>query len=223
MTLNYEIKNASYYRHARREILPLIPSNTVHILDVGCGDGATASLLKQSKLCQSASGIELMPVPAETARQSLDHVWQGAVEDHLASLPPQRYDVVLCLDVLEHLLDPGMVLQTLTKSLTPNGVVIISLPNMQHYSVTLPLLFCGRWKLTDSGLQDRTHLRWFTRSAARAMIEQAGLKIDREERQFLLKYKLWQPKNLLKHILKLFVPNLFTVQYVFRARLQSVA
>lgn len=217
----YDNKQDSYYRHARREILPLVPANAKHILDIGCGNGATAALIKQNGLCDTASGVELMAGPANDARSVLDQVWQGEVEGHLDSLPQNHYDLILCLDVLEHLINPWDVLQKLTQCLTPNGCIIISLPNIQHYSVTLPLLFCGRWRLTDSGLMDRTHMRWFTRSAARDLIAQAGLVVDKEQRQFLLKYKLWQPKNLLKHILKCIMPNMFTVQYVFRARRAS--
>lgn len=215
----YHDKQDSYYAHARREVLPLIPADTKHLLDIGCGNGATAALIKKSGLCDTASGVELMEGPAQDARTVLDQVWQGEVETHLDALPQRYYDVILCLDVLEHLVNPWDVLAKLTRCLTPNGVIIISLPNIQHYSVTVPLLFAGRWRLADSGLMDKTHMRWFTRSAARDMINQAGLVIDQEERQFLLKYKLWQPKNLLKHILKCVVPNLLTVQYVFKARL----
>jgi SAM-dependent methyltransferase len=78
-----------------------------------------------------------------------------------------QFDVILCLDVLEHMVNPwGAVDRLVSRYLAPGGALVVSLPNVRHYSVVLPLLLQGRWDYQDAGLLDRTHLRFFTRDTA---------------------------------------------------------
>ena len=88
------------------------------------------------------------------------------------------YDVVLCLDVLEHLVDPAGALAAL-RGLAPRGRALISLPNVAHWSLRKELLR-GRWEYTESGLLDRTHLRFYTLDTARSLLSQAGWRVEWE-------------------------------------------
>ena len=60
----------------------------------------------------------------------------------------------------------GAVDRLVSRYLAPGGALVVSLPNVRHYSVVLPLLLQGRWDYEDAGLLDRTHLRFFTRDTA---------------------------------------------------------
>jgi hypothetical protein len=69
------------------------------------------------------------------------------------------------------MVDPWAVVDRLaTKYLEVGGTLLVSLPNVRHYSVVLPLLFGGRWDYEDAGLLDRTHLRFFTKASAKALL-----------------------------------------------------
>ena len=69
------------------------------------------------------------------------------------------------------MVDPWTVVDRLVSAyLKPGGTLIASLPNIQHYSVVLPLVFRGRWRYENEGLLDRTHLRFFTRESAVALL-----------------------------------------------------
>ena len=92
----------------------------------------------------------------------------------LSTLP--HYDVVLFGDTLEHLPDPGAVLARLRSRLKPGGALVVSLPNVANWAIRLSLL-AGRFRYTDRGILDRTHLRFFTRRTLIELLEGAGFRV----------------------------------------------
>ena len=94
------------------------------------------------------------------------------------ALGNRRFDVIIFADVLEHLAWPIGVLRGYLDLLKDGGSVIVSLPNVGLWSVRLDLLL-GRFRYEETGVLDRTHLRFFTRRTALEMIEQAGLEVVR--------------------------------------------
>jgi SAM-dependent methyltransferase len=174
----YQTKEQQYFRQVRSEILPLLPATLSRIVEIGCGEGFTLDHLKATGRCQWTCGIELFPDAARLARQRVDEVYQGNVEQMHLPIDPASVDAILCLDVLEHLIDPWSVIRKLHPLLKPGGILIASIPNVRHLRIVLPLLVKGRWEYTPSGLLDKTHLRFFTKRSAIALMECSGLRID---------------------------------------------
>jgi len=171
----------TYYQHVRHDLVQKIPIGSNRVLDVGCAEGATGFLLKQSGRASEVVGIELISEAARNAESRLDHVIFGDLEQLPLDEPfisKASFDYILCGDVLEHLKDPWLQLKRLSTLLKPNAYIIISLPNVRHYSVVFPLLFRGDWKYLDSGILDATHLRFFTKKTALLLVEGAGLQPD---------------------------------------------
>lgn len=168
---------SSYYEHMRVEIAPLLPPTARRIVDVGCGSGATLAWLRG--LYPSAHTIGLEGNGEVRAQLSLN-----ASEVHILDLTGEAPDLgspdlILFLDVLEHLPDPAATLSRLASQLAPGGAIIVSLPNVAHLSVALPLILKGEFKYTDEGILDRTHLKFFTQASALALMEDAGFQVDR--------------------------------------------
>src|SRR5262249_50795120 len=88
-------------------------------------------------------------------------------------------DTILALDILEHLVDPWTVLEKLTALLKPGGRIVASIPNVRHFSVTVPLIFLGDWKYQLEGTLDSTHIRFFTRKTAISFMTSTGLALER--------------------------------------------
>ncbi|HET7541378.1 MAG TPA: class I SAM-dependent methyltransferase [Polyangiaceae bacterium] len=174
----YQEKASAYFGAARSEVLPLLASTSDRVLEIGCGAGRTLELLKRSGRCRTSYGVELVPAVAEEARSRVDHVFVGSIEDLALPLDPGSMNAILCLDVLEHMVDPWSAVAKLTALLAPGGVLVASIPNVQNYRVILPLLL-GRWEYTAEGLLDRTHLRFFTRASAIELLECSGLIVER--------------------------------------------
>lgn len=165
-----------YYQCSRPEVAALVPQRAERILDIGCGAGQLGRHLKQRQQCW-VSGIEVVEAVAEQARAVLDEVLVGDVEMIVRTPPRERFDCIVCADVLEHLREPGQVLEKLREGwLAPGGVVVASVPNVRHWSVIRQLLE-GRWDYADAGLLDRTHLRFFTRTTLYFLFAQAGYQI----------------------------------------------
>lgn len=168
---SYSAKSSDYFAHARKEIQPLLPLNCGRVLEIGCGSGATLGWLRQNHQAVRTVGVEIAEDAAGKARSFVDEVHCLDFERHDLSDGPQKFDLVLCLDVLEHMVDPWAVVGRLaTQYLEVGGTLLVSLPNIRHYSVVLPLLFGGRWEYDDAGLLDRTHLRFFTKASAQALL-----------------------------------------------------
>lgn len=175
----YAEKANTYFDRVRSEILPLLPAGGVgRVLEVGCGRGDTLAYLQANDRCRWTCGVELFPQAAAIARGRLDEVYEGNIEQMELPIAPTSLDVVLCLDVLEHLIDPWTTASRLATLLKPGGVLIASIPNVRNVRVVLPLLFRGRWDYASFGLMDRTHLRFFTEHSAVELLRQAGLRVD---------------------------------------------
>lgn len=211
----YSSKAAIYYANARHEILPLLPPNVGRVLDVGCGTGETLALLKQDRGCSWAGGVELFPNAAQEARSRVDQLFEGDIEKIVLPIQPESLDVILCLDVLEHLINPWEVMTRLTDLLKPGGILIASIPNVRYAKVSLSLVFSGTWDYTDKGILDRTHLRFFTRSSAINLIESPGLKVDEIRCTGVQKGGWGYWINMVTFSL---MRQLLEIQYVIRAR-----
>ncbi len=166
-----------YYHHVRAEIAPLLPAAASRIVDVGCGAGATLAWLGRRYPAAHTIGLEGNPAVADELRGNARevHILDLNRDDPDLGAP----DLILFLDVLEHLPDPAETLRRLTARLAPGGTVIVSVPNVAHWSVALPLLFRGEFTYRDKGILDRTHLRFFVQSSALDLVSDAGLVADR--------------------------------------------
>lgn len=156
------------------------------VLDVGCGIGLNGAAAKRTGA--RVTGIEIVPASIERAKKVLDEVVVADIERDASvrsALGARRFDLMLLADVLEHTTDPRAVLQRLVPHLEEDGHVLISLPNVAAWPVRLGLL-AGNFEYTPSGVLDDTHLRFFTRESAIAMIESAGLEVLRVEQNPML-------------------------------------
>ena len=173
----YAGKSQAYYQSARKEILPLLPSGRMKILELGCGEGATLGWLKSIDRCAEGIGIELSETAALKAQEVVDRVIVTDIERAEVAFPSEYFDCILCLDVLEHLQDPWRVLRELSRWLRQNGTLVASIPNVRYKSVVIDLALHGKFDYEAAGIMDRTHLRFFTRSSAVSLLQSAGLVV----------------------------------------------
>jgi SAM-dependent methyltransferase len=180
MLLNdYDSKNESYYEYYRKDILPLVPKHVGKVLEIGCGTGNTLAYLKANGYCDWVGGVELFPDAAAEAISKVDKLYEGNIEEMDLPIELGSIDMILCLDVLEHLINPEIVIKKLHTYLTPGGIIIASIPNINHYSVTFPLFFQNKWDYQENGILDKTHLRFFVRQTAINLMSCSGLKINK--------------------------------------------
>ncbi len=165
---------SGYFGCERREVLPLLPTGMQKMLDVGGGEGGFLSAVKAAYPDVFTQLVELAPGAAAIARTrpGIDQVWVGSFFDWQTS---DRYDCISFLDVLEHLVDPEQALLHAKSLLSPTGAIVMSLPNVGHWSVVADLLE-GRWDWAPAGIHCYTHVRFFTQQTIKDMLLRVGIK-----------------------------------------------
>ncbi|MHB1319672.1 MAG: class I SAM-dependent methyltransferase [Anaerolineae bacterium] len=192
----------------------------LRVLEIGCATGYMTRVLAERHHCQ-VTGFEINEAAAQFAVPHLSQLVAGDLES-----PRDRervvgqFDAIVAGDVLEHLAQPEPVLAWMRTHLAPGGIMVVSLPNVAHWSVRRSLLR-GRWQLSDLGIMDRTHLRWYTRHSAEAMLRAAGLTI-REHRSIYLfpgRWHGWLAPRVArwarKHPIPNAIDNLIACQHLF--------
>ena len=207
-------RRAGAYENPRPEVQQLVPLGARRILDLGCSSGSLGAALKARQRAEVV-GIEIDPEYAADAAARLDRV---VVEDleraALDSLTLGRFDCVIVADVLEHLRDPWSTLSAVARVLEDAGTVVVSLPNVRYWETFWQLGVRGTWPLREEGIFDRSHLRWFTRSDAVALMEQAGLPVTRIAPVYRLRPHEWRSERAGRRFAGTPVAPFFVFQYV---------
>ncbi len=210
---------ASSHDVLRRRIRALPPAR--RLLDLGAAGGHLGRAVRDR--CVFLAGVEPDSALSASARQGYDD-WRST--DALsAGQWPQPFNVVVCADVLEHLPEPEKLLERISDWLEPGGTLLVSLPNVANLSVRAALA-AGRFRYTERGILDRSHLRFYTRATGGELIEHAGFRITAVE-PTAMPYELALPalaRAPWKDVVRAFsgasarvFPTVFGYQFVFEA------
>jgi 2-polyprenyl-3-methyl-5-hydroxy-6-metoxy-1,4-benzoquinol methylase len=163
-----------YYRNTRAEVLPLLPTGYRTVLEIGCGAGTFATLLSRDA---EIWGVE----PSDEAAAAATHLHRllhGRYEEVESQVPTSYFDLVICNDVIEHIADSTALLASIRTKLRPGGHFVGSVPNVRFVKNLFNLLVRKDWRYEDSGILDRTHLRFFTAKSLRRSLEEHGYAIE---------------------------------------------
>ncbi len=147
----------------------LLSHSSGSLLEAGCGPGDAASFFAGRGF--DVTGIEISPEAAASARSKGVTVLESDIEN--APLPEGAWDVILALEVLEHLRDPLSVLETLLEHLADDGELVFSLPNEFHCLRRIAILFGGE----PFGGHADPHLRHFGIRSIRRFAEAARVDV----------------------------------------------
>ena len=164
-----------YHTKERRDVLPFIPRDCKTLLDVGCGAAEFGALVKR-EIGAEVWGVEIVSEVAAIAATKIDRVINGSFSTEV-DVPDSYFDVVTFNDVLEHFTDPYQPLELCKDKLKPGGILVCSLPNVRYIENLRHLLIDLDWKYEDSGVRDRTHLRFFTRKSMLRMLDETGYTV----------------------------------------------
>ncbi|WP_299668963.1 class I SAM-dependent methyltransferase [uncultured Polaribacter sp.] len=212
-----EIKDKSYYKHARTGMLPFVPKEAKTILEIGCGQGNFSGQFVKDGI--EVWGVEPDPTAAKFAIEKLFKVFESAIDEALKYLPDDYFDVIIMNDVLEHLTYPSEVLKKLKIKLTKEGVTVSSIPNVRYSKNIFNLIFKKDWKYTESGILDNTHFRFFTKKSIQRLHMDSGYSIQCIKGINRTKSFLFFPFAVLVNILLLCSQlDMFYMQYATVAR-----
>jgi SAM-dependent methyltransferase len=206
-------------RYDRAILISRMVGPNRRVLELGCSTGFISKLLKQSG-CHVV-GLDVDPLAAKVAATICDRVmltdlsspeWPGDLD--------QKFDVIVMGDVLEHLVAPQVVLRNVRPLLDPDGYIVVSLPNVVHWTQRLKILL-GQFRYQSTGLLDFTHLRFFDLRTARVLLTECGFEIVKF--QPLIGGRLSAKMRPLWQALANCLPNLFGYQFLFKAQPQETS
>ena len=159
----------------KQAVLAHVPAGS-RVLEVGAHTGFFSACLRAHG-CR-VTALEVDPRAAAHAAANADRVVVGDVEDPtVRARLAGPFDVVLFMHVLEHLVDPWHVLRALRGMVAPGGRTIVLLPNVACWRIRKALFVDGAFEYEDTGILDRTHVRFFTLDSGRALLEASGYTV----------------------------------------------
>ncbi len=199
-----------YYSATRSDMLKYINNSPKRILEIGCGTGRFAMNFK---------GIEYWGVEPnnEAAQQATSHsnrIIIGTYESSSSQIPNNYFDLIVCNDVIEHMIDPIGFLRSVKVKMASGGKLIASIPNIRYAPQLYSLLFNGTFDYEASGLMDYTHLHFFTQKSFRKIAESCGWKVEVSEPLAIAKFK--PLKNLILRLLEFNSHDLRNMQFAVR-------
>jgi 2-polyprenyl-3-methyl-5-hydroxy-6-metoxy-1,4-benzoquinol methylase len=215
--MNYDQKAHDYFSNIRLDLIRLIDpkSKDLKVLEVGAAYGETLNYLKQNGIAKQAVGIDIFEDKTNSNNyKKIDRFIFGNIEEIEFPEYENYFDLILLPDVLEHLIEPKKVLDKLKKYLSQNGTIIVSMPNIRHYSAINKIFFKGNFKYEESGLFDYTHMRFYCRKNIQELLESSGFKVLKEESSI----KNYKGKSITKIINSLtfgLMEEFFSLQYFY--------
>lgn len=208
-----------YGWNLRPEVAPFIPLTAKNVLEVGCGQGGFGRTMR-ARLGPEAvlTGIDPVPDLLAVAREAgdFDHLVEGYYPDAFSY--EDKFDCIVFNDVLEHLVDPWQTLRECHRFLSADGCIVSTIPNLR-YAPVLWDLARGQFQYVESGVLDRTHLRFFTRDGMHHLFESSGFEVVSSEgvNNIVREYPhAWRGhRRKLRHLLR----DTQWMQYVLVARL----
>lgn len=194
-------------------------SNTTRpkVLDVGCWGGALGYQVRKLKDCQF-DGIDINEEALAIAAQN-GYLHTFKIDLNTSSfeaIEDNAYDIIVFGDVLEHTIDPDAVLRKLVPKLISGGFIVVSLPNIAFIVYRLKHMI-GKWEYENSGVMDRTHLRFFTYRSMHQFFQRNNLQILEEYPYIGIKNRPRVIQKLMRLLAK-GIPSLFALQIVFKVK-----
>ena len=163
-----------YYQNARPEIFKIVPKSAKSVLEKGCAAGCFRLNFPNNI---EYWGVEPVLEAAEQARLKNIKVFHETYNAVASQIPDEYFDVIVCNDVIEHISDTEHFLRSLKSKLSSKGVILGSIPNVRFWGNLFNLLIMKDWKYEQSGVLDKTHLRFFTRKSFLREMQQAGFDV----------------------------------------------
>lgn len=159
---------------SRDEIIEIMELRKgMDILDVGCANGLTLDSL-QKKHSLNTYGVEPDKKLADEAKEH-STIYNMTVEDYLVK-EDKKFDAIIMADVIEHLLEPWIVVREMGNRLKPGGFIYASIPNVMHATVLWNLFAVASFAYDSYCIVGKNHIRYFTYNDSMQLFKICGLK-----------------------------------------------
>lgn len=214
--MNYEDKKQGYYGNVRQDLIAFFGNfKGMKVLEVGAAYGETLYYIKQHKEASEVVGVELFKDLKNIKKyKKLDDLIFGDINDINLSNYNNNFDLIILADVIEHINEPLPVLEKLKSLLKDDGKILISLPNIRHYSAFVKIFLKGSFEYEDNGIFDYTHTRFYCKKDMVRLANKANLKLIKSEGS-IKKYKGSSIAKIINKCTLGYFEEFFSVQNYF--------
>ena len=175
LSQNEDPSNSAYFGFERGDVKGFLPATYQNVLEIGCGEGHFSKHLPHAA---DYWAIEPDPVAAKAAESRIANVLCGTFDARHTEVPDGKFDLVICNDVIEHMTDHDWFLKNIQQKMTHDALIVGSLPNVRYITNLVDLLIRRDWPYTNSGILDRTHLRFFTEKSLHRALTSNGFSVQ---------------------------------------------
>lgn len=168
-------ESIQYYENLRPEVAEFLPKKYAKVLEIGCGEGNFRGNLNGD---HEYWGIEPFHECLGKAAGRLDKVLEGTYAKVSEELPDGYFDLVICNDVLEHMLEPELFLGEIKSKMGEGACLVCSIPNVRYILNVFEMIVKKDWRYKQDGILDRTHFRFFTKKSMLHMFERNGYVVE---------------------------------------------
>lgn len=138
------------------ELLRMVPASCQRVLDCGGASGDLPRLLKQRGVTEVVGFVN-----DSGSGSVLDRVVDAKPGDGELPFNDFHFDCIIAADILPRLREPEAFVERLRRVLSPQGLLLITAPNLQYYR-TVIMLAQGQWRYEADGIMAHHHLRFYT-------------------------------------------------------------
>lgn len=164
-------------RRKRKTMPLLIDVHKKRILDVGCASGYIGETLRRQG--NYVVGIDIVKKDIAKAKKVLNKAYIFDIETDNTKILGENYDLIIMVEVMEHLFDPEEAVKRFLPLLKPGGQILLSTPNVVHLYIRLKFLL-GIFEYQEETVINKSHIHFFTRPTFIKMIRKLDLEIVKE-------------------------------------------
>lgn len=218
--MNYSHKSTDYFSNIRKDLVGLIDTKKtgLRVLEIGAAYGETLYYLKQIGIAAEVVGIDIFEDKTNPQNyKQTDRFIFGNLEELEFPEYEGYFDLIMLPDVLEHVADPSIILKKIQHYLKDEGEIIVSMPNIRHYSALYKVFLKGSFDYEESGIFDYTHLRFYCRKNIAELLTSNGYQITLEQ-SAIKNFKGRSAAKVINTITFRLFEEFFSYQYFFKAK-----
>jgi SAM-dependent methyltransferase len=154
-------------------LLRFVPQSAARVLDC-TGEWRARGHKFKARGAREVVGLVDTTAGAPGPDEGYDQVHQGALDFLPLPAVPPLFDCIVCSSALERLRNPEAFLPAMLNLLSPGGLFLAVVPNMQYHKIVCALSE-GRWAYGDSGVWGRNNLRFYTAHELRWLMQRCGV------------------------------------------------
>jgi SAM-dependent methyltransferase len=159
------------------------------VLDIGCGDGRFSLLIKRACNLKEIWGVDISPEAVRLAEEHGVKALRADVDNDNLPFPDESFDGVFCGELIEHTFDPDHMLTEIKRVLQPEGILVITSPNLASWFNRFVLLLGYQPYYTDVSIKHYVgkfkafaqggggHIRVFTFRAMKEILSIHGFEV----------------------------------------------